>query len=34
VESKDTNQREVVELITAGTLSTVPGQKPDTEVLS
>jgi len=34
VEAKDTNQREVVELITAGSLSTVPGQKPDTEVLS
>src|SRR5215212_8833873 len=34
VESKDTNQREVVELITAGTLSTVPGQKSDSEVVS
>jgi D-xylose transport system ATP-binding protein len=34
VESKDTNQREVVELITAGSLSTVPGQTPDTEVMS
>jgi D-xylose transport system ATP-binding protein len=34
VESKDTNQREVVELITAGSLSSVPGQKPDSEVVS
>jgi D-xylose transport system ATP-binding protein len=34
VQSKDTNQREVVELITAGSLSTVPGQKPDSEVVS
>jgi D-xylose transport system ATP-binding protein len=34
VESKNTNQREVVELITAGSLSTVPGQRPDSEVVS
>jgi D-xylose transport system ATP-binding protein len=34
VETSTTNQREVVELITAGTLSTVPGQKPNPEVVS
>jgi D-xylose transport system ATP-binding protein len=34
VETSTTNQREVVELITAGTLSSVPGQKTNPEVVS